>query len=84
MTLLLLLPAGMWLARWLAYTHFKGKYLIEALVVLPLVLPPTVLGYYLLVFVGGASPLGQWLSQQFSVQLAFHFSGLVWLQMPVV
>ena len=77
MTLLLLLPAGMWLARWLAYTHFKGKYLIEALVVLPLVLPPTVLGYYLLVFVGGASPLGQWLSQQFGVQLAFHFSGLV-------
>jgi molybdate transport system permease protein len=76
-TLLLLLPAGMWLARWLAYTHFKGKYLIEALVVLPLVLPPTVLGYYLLVFVGGASPLGQWLSQQFGVQLAFHFSGLV-------
>ena len=67
----------MWLARWLAYTHFKGKYLIEALVVLPLVLPPTVLGYYLLVFVGGASPLGQWLSQQFGVQLAFHFSGLV-------
>ena len=77
MTLLLLLPAGMWLARWLAYTHFRGKYLIEALVVLPLVLPPTVLGYYLLVFVGGASPLGQWLSQQFGVQLAFHFSGLV-------
>jgi molybdate transport system permease protein len=36
-----------------------------------------VLGYYLLVFVGGASPLGQWLSQQFGVQLAFHFSGLV-------
>jgi molybdate transport system permease protein len=76
-TLLLLLPAGLLLARWLAYTHFKGKYLIEALVVLPLVLPPTVLGYYLLVSVGSASPLGQWLSQQLDIQLAFHFSGLV-------
>ena len=75
-TLALLLPPGMLLARWLAYTEFKGKYLIEALVVLPLVLPPTVLGYYLLVSFGAASPLGQWLSQQ-GIHLAFHFSGLV-------
>ena len=75
-TLALLLPPGMLLARWLAYTDFKGKYLIEALVVLPLVLPPTVLGYYLLVSFGAASPLGQWLSQQ-GIHLAFHFSGLV-------
>ena len=75
-TLALLLPPGMLLARWLAYTEFKGKYLIEALVVLPLVLPPTVLGYYLLVSFGAASPLGQWLSQQ-GISLAFHFSGLV-------
>lgn len=77
MTLLLLLPAGLWLARWLAYTSFKGKYLIEALVVLPLVLPPTVLGYYLLVGVGGDSLVGTWLSQYLGVSLAFHFSGLL-------
>ena len=76
-TLLLLLPAGLLLARWLAYTAFKGKYLIETLVVLPLVLPPTVLGYYLLVSLGGASAAGQWLSQHVGVSLAFHFSGLV-------
>ena len=77
MTLLLLLPCGLLLARWLAYTTFKGKYLIEALVVLPLVLPPTVLGYYLLVSLGGASTVGQWLSQHLGVTLAFHFSGLL-------
>lgn len=76
-TLLLLLPAGLLLARWLAHTAFKGKYLIEALVVLPLVLPPTVLGYYLLVGVGGESRIGIWLSQYLGVTLAFHFSGLL-------
>ncbi|NLR08329.1 molybdate ABC transporter permease subunit, partial [Staphylococcus epidermidis] len=47
-TLAILLPAGLCLGRWLAYTAFTGKAWIEALVVLPLVLPPTVLGYYLL------------------------------------
>ena len=57
-TLAVLLPAGLWLGRWLARTPFAGKAWIEALVVLPLVLPPTVLGYYLLVSLGGASPLG--------------------------
>ena len=57
-TLIVLLPTGVWLARWLAYTDFVGKGWIEALVVLPLVLPPTVLGYYLLVSLGGASPVG--------------------------
>jgi molybdate transport system permease protein len=76
-TLFLLLPAGLLLARWLAYTAFNGKYLIEALVVLPLVLPPTVLGYYLLVGVGGESRIGIWLSQYLGVTLAFHFSGLL-------
>jgi hypothetical protein len=58
-TLLVLLPAGLWLGRWLANTRFAGKSWIEAVVVLPLVLPPTVLGYYLLVSLGGASPAGR-------------------------
>ncbi len=76
-TLLVLLPGGILLARWLAYTRFRGKSWVEALVVLPLVLPPTVLGYYLLVSLGGASPLGQWLGDALGVQLTFNFAGLL-------
>ena len=76
-TLAVLLPPGVWLARWLAYTPRRGKHWIEALVLLPLVLPPTVLGYYLLVALGGASPLGRWFAQQFDLSLTFNFGGLV-------
>ena len=76
-TWLVLLPAGLALGRWLATTRFAGKAVVEALVVLPLVLPPTVLGYYLLVGLGAASPLGAWLAQYLGVQLSFSFSGLV-------
>jgi molybdate transport system permease protein len=75
-TLVVLLPAGLMLGRWLANTRFSGKAWIEALVVLPLVLPPTVLGYYLLVSLGGASPLGQWMAQYFDIRLTFNFLGL--------
>ena len=63
-TLLVLLPAGIWMGRLLAYSSFTGKSLAEALIVLPLVLPPTVLGYYLLVALGGASPIGAWCCRQ--------------------
>ena len=76
-TLLVLLPAGILLGRWLAYARFKGKAWVEALVVLPLVLPPTVLGYYLLVSLGGASPLGRWMQSTFGLELTFNFLGLV-------
>ncbi len=76
-TLAVLLPAGLWLGCWLARTRFSGKAWIEALVVLPLVLPPTVLGYYLLVFMGGASPLGALAQQVFGVSLTFNFLGLL-------
>jgi molybdate transport system permease protein len=75
-TLVVLLPAGVALARWLARTGTRARPWIEALVMLPLVLPPTVLGYYLLVALGGASPLGRW-AQQAGVPLTFSFSGLV-------
>ena len=76
-TLLVLLPAGLVLGRWLAYTRFSGKAWIEALVVLPLVLPPTVLGYYLLVSLGGASPIGRWLADTLGLRLSFNFLGLL-------
>jgi molybdate transport system permease protein len=76
-TLLVLLPIGLVTARWLAKTSFKGKAFVEALVVLPLVLPPTVLGYYLLVSMGAASPLGSWLLATFDIRLTFNFLGLL-------
>lgn len=76
-TLTLLLPLGLLLGRWLAYTRFAGKSVVEALIVLPLVLPPTVLGYYLLVSLGAASPIGQLAQDLFGVQLTFSFTGLV-------
>lgn len=76
-TLAVLLPAGLWLGRWLAWSGVRGKAWIEAVVVLPLVLPPTVLGYYLLVAWGGASPLGAWLEQALGLKLTFTFTGLV-------
>ncbi len=76
-TLLVLLPLAAALARALAFHSFRGKGLVEALVALPLVLPPTVLGFYLLVSFGARSPLGQafvWLTGQ---TLAFSFEGLL-------
>jgi molybdate transport system permease protein len=76
-TLLILLPFGIWMGRVLAYSNFAGKSLVEALVVLPLVLPPTVLGYYLLVALGGASPLGAWVKDVLGIQLTFSFAGLL-------
>lgn len=76
-TLAVLLPLGLVLGRWLAYTDFVGKAWIEAMVVLPLVLPPTVLGYYMLMSLGGASPIGRWVAQTFDIRLTFNFLGLV-------
>jgi molybdate transport system permease protein len=76
-TLAVLLPLGLALGRWLATTTMAGRAWIEALVMLPLVLPPTVLGYYMLVSLGGASPLGRWLAEHVGLQLTFNFAGLV-------
>lgn len=76
-TLVVLLPLAVAAARWLAVTPFKGKPWVEGLLALPLVLPPTVLGYYLLVAMGGHSPLGRWFEDAAGQTLAFSFSGLV-------
>jgi molybdate transport system permease protein len=61
----------------LAAHQFRGKAWVEALLALPLVLPPTVLGYYLLVAMGGASPVGQFYESVFGKPLVFSFEGLL-------
>lgn len=65
------------MGRWLAWRKFPGKGVVEALVALPLVLPPTVFGYYLLVAFGAASPIGQLWQAAFGQQLVFTFEGLL-------
>jgi molybdate transport system permease protein len=77
LTVLLLLPIGIWAGRRLAYRDFPGKVVIEALIALPLVLPPTVFGYYLLVGFGSASPIGQVWQSLFHRPLVFTFEGLL-------
>lgn len=73
----ILLAVGLPLGYWLAFTRRRWKFLIEALVALPLVLPPTVLGFYLLVALGPQSPLGQLWQRWTGHTLAFTFEGLV-------
>ena len=75
--MIILLPAGILIARILAWRRFRGKAFVEALFALPLVLPPTVLGYYLLVAMGGASPLGELYESITGRQLVFSFGGLL-------
>jgi len=76
-TVILLLPIGVLVGRALAYRDFPGKGLAEALVALPLVLPPTVFGYYLLVAFGNASPIGRFWQEVFGQPLVFTFEGLL-------
>ena len=76
-TIMLLLPIGIICGRLLAYREFAGKGIVEAIIALPLVLPPTVIGYYLLVAFGTASPLGQIWQELFGQSLVFSFEGLL-------
>jgi molybdate transport system permease protein len=76
-TLAILLPAGIVVARWLTTSPFAGRNWVEGLLALPLVLPPTVLGYYLLVAMGGSSTAGRWFQGVTGTTLAFSFTGLV-------
>ncbi len=73
----ILLIIGMPVAYWLVYSHWRGKFLIEAVVALPLVLPPTVLGFYALVAMGPRGPLGRLWIALFGHGLAFTFGGLL-------
>jgi molybdate transport system permease protein len=76
-TVLILLPVGVVTGRWLAYTQFRGKSMVQAMLALPLVLPPTVLGYYLLMLLGGSSVVGRLLAGLLGQPLVFSFSGLL-------
>ncbi len=74
---LILLLLGTPLAWWLATSRWRLKFLIEALVALPLILPPTVLGFYLLVALGPSGPIGRAMEALGGSSLAFTFTGLV-------
>ena len=76
-TIAILLPVGVWFGRLLAVREFRGKLLVEALVTVPLVLPPTVLGFYLLVTFGARSPIGQAFQALVGHPLPFSFQGLL-------
>lgn len=76
-TVLILLPLSILLGRLLAYRTFRGKGLAEALIMLPLVMPPTVFGFYLLVAFGANSPVGGIWQSLVGRQLVFSFEGLV-------
>jgi len=76
-TTVILLLVGLPFARWLAYTRIRVKPLIEALVSMPMVLPPSVIGYYILVIYSPRSWFGEWLGQVFDVRLAFTFEGVL-------
>jgi len=73
----ILMIVGMPVAYWLAYSNWRGKFLVESVVALPLVLPPTVLGFYALVAMGPRGPLGKLWIALFGHGLAFTFAGLV-------
>jgi molybdate transport system permease protein len=73
----ILLCVSLPLAYWLAFTSWRGKFLIESVVALPLVLPPTVLGFYALVALGPRGALGRIWIALFGHALAFTFTGLV-------
>ena len=77
LTTIILLIIGTPIAWWLSQTRFKFKALIQAIIALPLILPPTVLGFYLLMTIGTNGPIGNLLESIGGSSIAFTFSGLV-------
>jgi molybdate transport system permease protein len=73
----ILLLIGLPIAHWLAFSRWRWKFVVEAVVALPLVLPPTVLGFYVLVAIGSRSPVGRAWAEWTGHGLAFTFEGLV-------
>lgn len=76
-TTLLLFVFGIPLSYWLSVTKKRAKPFIEAVVALPIVLPPTVLGFYILLTIGSNGPIGRLYESIFDAQLAFSFTGLI-------
>jgi molybdate transport system permease protein len=74
---IILLLLGLPIAYWIAFSRWRWKFLVEAVVALPIVLPPTVLGFYVLVALGPRSPLGRWWISLTGHTPAFTFWGLV-------
>jgi molybdate transport system permease protein len=72
-----LLALGLPLAYWVAFSRWRWKFLVEAVVALPIVMPPTVLGFYVLIALGQRSPIGRWWQSLTGHTLAFTFGGLV-------
>jgi molybdate transport system permease protein len=74
---IVLILIGTPIAWWLSHTHWRYKYFVEAIIALPLILPPTVLGFYLLISLGPNGPIGGLSSTLGEESLAFTFTGLV-------
>ena len=72
-----LLGVGLPTAYWLTFSRWRGKFLVESIVALPFVLPPTVLGLYVLIAIGSGSPIGRLWARWTGHGLAFTFEGLV-------
>ena len=77
LTSLTLLIIGLPIAYWLTYSKWRWKFLIESIVALPLVLPPTVLGFYILIVIGPHSPVGRFYTDLVGHPLPFSFQGLL-------
>src|SRR5690242_20468491 len=73
LNLLLGVGVGLAMARW----SFPGRDLLDAVLTLPMVMPPTVLGYYLLVLIGSRGPIGAWLLEHFGIRLIFTWPAAV-------
>jgi molybdate transport system permease protein len=68
---------GLPIAYWVSFSRWRWKFIVESIVALPLVLPPTVLGFYILVAIGPHSPVGQWYADLVGHPLPFTFEGLL-------
>ncbi|HEY6510876.1 MAG TPA: molybdate ABC transporter permease subunit [Burkholderiaceae bacterium] len=79
LNLVLGVAIGFAMARW----RFAGREVLDAIFTLPMVMPPTVLGYYLLVLIGSQGPIGAWLLQHFGIRLIFTWQGAVIAAMVV-
>src|SRR5450432_3107831 len=72
-----LVAIGLPIAYWITYSRWRWKFLVEAVVALPIVLPPTVLGFYVLTVLGTRSPIGRYWDSITGHPLAFTFQGLI-------